>query len=71
MIEKNSFWSNIIFIIEAMLMLVGVYIALNPEHTLSLSTHGMEEFLPVIPWLIVTYVFINNIFDTNIYYNQT
>lgn len=71
MIEKNSFWSNVIFIIEAMLMLVGVYIALNPEHTLSLSTHGMEEFLPVIPWLIVTYVFINNIFDTNIYYNQT
>ncbi|HEM4130163.1 TPA: sugar transferase [Streptococcus suis] len=71
MLEKNSFWSNIIYTLEAALMLVAVYIVLKPNHSFDLSPEELEHFITVVPWLILTYVLINNAFDTNVYYNQT
>ncbi|MBO4106823.1 sugar transferase [Streptococcus suis] len=52
-------------------MLIGLYLALHPEHSLSFSPEELDEFVLAIPWLILFYIFINNVFDTNIYYNQT
>ncbi|NQP58127.1 sugar transferase [Streptococcus suis] len=71
MLEKNSIWSNLAYIIEALLMIVGVFVALSPQNDFNLTSSNFENFLPTVPWLIVIYIILNNFFDTHVYYNRT
>ncbi|HFU4095347.1 TPA: sugar transferase [Streptococcus suis] len=71
MLEKNGLWSYLAYIIEAILMIIGVTVALTPQNDFSLTSSSIENFLPTIPWLIITYIVLNNFFDTHIYYNRT
>ncbi|HFU3803029.1 TPA: hypothetical protein ACGO0M_002124, partial [Streptococcus suis] len=63
MLEKNGLWSNLAYIIEAILMIIGVTVALTPQNDFSLTSSSIEDFLPTIPWLIITYIVLNNFFD--------
>lgn len=71
MLKKNGFWSNFVLIIEALSILLCVYMVLYSKYTSSIATNELESFLLIMPWLVLFYIFINNVFDTNIYFNQT
>ncbi|NQN51116.1 sugar transferase [Streptococcus suis] len=71
MLEKNSIWSNLAYIIEALLMIVGVFLALSHQYIFKPTSSNFENFLQMVPWLIVIYIILNNFFDTHIYYNRT
>ncbi|HEM5490813.1 sugar transferase [Streptococcus suis] len=71
MLKKNGFWSNFVLIIEALSILLCVYMVLYSKYTSSIATNELESFLLIVPWLVLFYIFINNVFDTNIYFNHT
>lgn len=71
MLKKNGFWSNFVLIIEALSILLCVYMVLYSKYTSSIAKNELELFLLIMPWLVLFYIFINNVFDTNIYFNQT
>ncbi|HFI0054594.1 TPA: sugar transferase [Streptococcus suis] len=71
MLKKNSFSFYLVYAIETALILLCVFLALHKQDYFGLSWEGLEQFLPVAPWLVLVYVCINHLFDRHIYYKQT
>lgn len=77
MIKTKSLWSIIVYAVEVILMLAGIVVSLQFQElfdqfsNLNNDLLELSGFSRVLPWLVLIYLIICNMFDSHVYYNRS
>ncbi|HEM6081983.1 TPA: sugar transferase [Streptococcus suis] len=68
---KNRLWIKFAAFIEAIIVVTTIFLILSLFQIVDINVLDLKFTLPVLPWIIIFYIFLSRAFDTHIYYNRT
>ncbi|HFI2692806.1 TPA: sugar transferase [Streptococcus suis] len=68
---KNRLWIKFAAFIEAIIVVTTIFLILSLFQIVDINVLDLKFTLPVLPWIIIFYVFLSRAFDTHVYYNRT
>lgn len=71
MFIREQAWIRLATFIEAITVVTSIFVTISLFQIIDRNVLDLKFSLPVLPWLIIFYIFLSRAFDTNVYYNRT